>query len=75
MTTYTVACDGEIQVLSTGAPSCSTPWVLVESHQDFDPSTLDPVALAQAFGVGFVFVGVPLAVVFGARAVLKMIRS
>ncbi|MFV3416365.1 hypothetical protein ACNFH8_29290 [Pseudomonas sp. NY15436] len=72
--TGALVCDGDLAV-SGGSPICNGTWMLVQVPTPFDPSTLDPVALAQAFGVGFVVIGAPLAVIFGARAILKMIKG
>lgn len=69
-----LSCDGELFVTGS-TPQCSGVWTLVQSPDQFDPSTLDPVSLAQAFGVGFVVIGTPLAVIFAARAILKMIKG
>lgn len=69
-----LSCDGELFVTGS-TPQCSGVWTLVQAPDQFDPSTLDPVSLAQAFGVGFVVIGTPLAVIFAARAILKMIKG
>lgn len=69
-----LSCDGELFVTGS-TPQCSGSWVLVQASVPFDPSTLDPASLAQAFGVGFVLICTPLAAIFGARAILKMIKG
>jgi len=69
-----LACDGSVSVVA-GSPVCDGSWLLVQAPTPFDPSTLDPVSLAQAFGVGFVLVGSVLAVCFGARAILSAIKG
>ncbi|MCY1287095.1 hypothetical protein D9M70_360810 [compost metagenome] len=69
-----LVCDGELGV-SGGSPVCSGTWMLVQVPTPFDPSTLDPAVIVQAFGVGFVMVGGVLAVCFGARALLNFIKG
>lgn len=69
-----LSCDGELFVTGS-TPQCSGVWALVQAPDQFDPLTLDPVSLAQAYGVGFVVIGTPLAVIFAARAILKMIKG
>lgn len=69
-----LSCDGELLVTGS-TPQCSGSWTLVQAPDQFDPSTLDPVSLAQAFGVGFVVIGTPLAAIFAARAILKMLKG
>jgi hypothetical protein len=70
-----LACEGVLTVNPDGSPVCDTAWTLLAAPTPFDPSTLDPVSLAQAFGVGFVLVGAVLAVCFAARAILSIIRG
>lgn len=69
-----LSCDGELLVTGS-TPQCSGAWTLVQAPDQFDPSTLDPASLAQAFGVGFVVIGTPLAAIFAARAILKMLKG
>lgn len=69
-----LVCDGDLLV-QAGSPVCQGTWMLVQVPTPFDPSTLDPVALSQAFGSGFALVGAVLAVGFGARAILNMIKG
>ena len=70
-----LSCDGDLSVTLSRTPQCSGTWTLVQAPDQFDPSTLDPVSLAQAFGVGFVVIGTPLAAIFAARAILKMLKG
>jgi hypothetical protein len=70
-----LACEGTVSVSPDGAPLCDSAWTLAPAPAPFDPTTLDPVSLVQAFGVGFVLVGTVLAVCFAARAILSMIRG
>ncbi|MCH3084291.1 hypothetical protein K3X07_14790, partial [Listeria monocytogenes] len=57
-----------------GAPLCSGMWVLTQVSEQFDPSTLDPVALGQAFSVGFGLVATVLVGALGVKAVLDFIK-
>lgn len=54
-------------------PVCTTPGAL--NAQTFDPSTMNPVDVANAVGHGFLFVAVPLLVVWGGRLFLKQLFS
>ncbi|MGG2034259.1 hypothetical protein ABFY62_26465 [Pseudomonas aeruginosa] len=49
-------------------------WVLTQVPEQFDPSTLDTVALGQAFSVGFGLVGTVLVGALGVKAVLDFIK-
>lgn len=52
-------------------PLCSKPGNL--RSLIFDPTTMDPVSIADAVGHGFMFVAVPLLVVWGGRLILKQL--
>jgi hypothetical protein len=65
-----VVCPEPID-LSTGSPVCSAGWLAVESIYGFDPSMLDPGAIANAIGSGFIVATIPLAVVWGGRRLVN----
>lgn len=69
-----LVCDGELSV-STGSPVCDGIWMLVQVPTPFDPSSLDPVSIAQAFGVGFISVGTVLFAIAGVRALIHLVKS
>ncbi|MCT7418411.1 hypothetical protein [Pseudomonas aeruginosa] len=50
-------------------------WVLTQVSEQFDPSTLDTVALGQAFSVGFGLVATVLVGALGVKAVLDFIKE
>jgi hypothetical protein len=65
-------CDGTLSY-SLGAPSCSGSWVSVVYQSPFDVSQIDPVAVVNAVGAGFIVGGVPFLTVLLARIVLSSI--
>lgn len=69
-----LVCDGELHV-QAASPVCDGAWMLVQVPTPFDPSTLDPVTCAQAFGAGFIAVGTPLLACVAVRALIKMIKE
>ncbi|WP_254814381.1 hypothetical protein [Pseudomonas aeruginosa] len=50
-------------------------WVLTQVPEQFDPSMLDPEALAQAFSVGFGLVATVLVGALGVKAVLDFLKK
>jgi hypothetical protein len=69
-----IRCIGELTTVS-GYPQCSGQWDVVFQQPPFDPSQLDPVFLAQAFGAGFTLVATSFLVTLGARVVLNFIKT
>lgn len=67
-------CPGEL-IIQGGAPSCSVDWVSVPYIVPFDPSQLEPVILAQAFGAGFTLVASFMVMSMGIRAFLNFIKQ
>lgn len=67
-------CPGEL-IIQGGAPTCSVDWVSVPYIIPFDPSQLDPVILAQAFGAGFTLVAGFMVMSMGIRAFLNFIKQ
>lgn len=70
-----LSCDGSISIAPDGAPLCSGMWVLTQVPEQFDPSMLDPEALAQAFSVGFGLVATVLVGALGVKAVLDFLKK
>lgn len=63
-------------ILDTSVPGYTLPTCLTEGSLHsalFNPSTMSPVDIADAVGHGFVFIAVPLLVVWGCRLLLKQL--
>lgn len=73
--TYALTCDGNVSIDPSGAPLCSGGWVLIQLPEQFDPAQLDPLVLAQVFGVGFSLVTTVLLIGIGCKAVLDFIKQ
>lgn len=69
-----LSCSGEL-TSSSGLPQCSGQWDLVFQQPPFDLSQLDPVLLAQAFGVGFTLPATFIVLSIGIRTLLNFIKS
>lgn len=69
-----VRCTGELKT-EGGYPQCSGSWEAVQLQPPFDPSQLDPVTIAQAFGSGFMLIAGFMILSMGIRAVLNFIKT
>lgn len=71
---YVPICDGELVSSGAVAPKCSGQWLLNIDASGipgaFDISLLDPVAVANAIGSGFLLVAPCLLLIVGGRMVL-----
>lgn len=71
-------CPGNIATDGAGAPICvddeGAPLTWTPGAE-FDPSSLDVVAMTAAFGAGFTIMGVAWAIGQGFKAILRMISS
>lgn len=65
-------CDGTLD-FSSGYPSCSGSWIPALYQSPFDVSQIDPVAVVNAVGAGFIVGGIPFLTVFLARLVVNSI--
>lgn len=70
---------GELTANTTPIDSCAS-YVLMDASTyqtwaPFDPAALNPVTAIEAFGAGFVIFGIPLAVVFGVKTILSMLKG
>jgi len=66
---------GQEGQLSLWSCDDGTGWQVVGTLGTFDPASLDPALLMQAFGAGFFVVALFLVGSFGLREVLRFIRS
>lgn len=66
-------CSGEVTFFD-GLPRCSIEWSVVPYSAPFDPSQLDPIQLAQAFGSGFTLVATFMVMSMGVRAFLTFVK-
>ncbi len=72
-TSTTIVCTGVLDV-SVSPPSCSVPWISVDTGLGFDVSQLDPGAVVGAFAAGAVIVFPAFALAWGIVQVVKSLR-
>lgn len=69
-------CEGDLTI--SGSQALCDNWVIVESSVIVTvdkASTLDAVMMAEAFGAGFILVGVPLMTILGIKYVFQSLKS
>lgn len=64
-------CTGEVSTGAGGEAVCSVAWV---SSDEWAISSMDPVTMAQAFGAGFVVVGMFYLLGHAIRAIISTVR-
>lgn len=75
MSSGALVCTGDVTTAVDGAPVCSSAWMLVQVPTTFDPLTLDPTTVAQAFGAGFIIVASVVAACRVMKALLDAIKN
>lgn len=70
----TLACTGDVTILSGGVPSCSGQWLLQPLPVPFTIDEAVISACAEAFGVGFALVVSCYFIGWGFRVVLSLLR-
>jgi hypothetical protein len=75
MASGTLVCTGDLTTATDGVPICSSAWMLIQTPLPFDPLTIDPLLMAQAFGAGFIPVAAVIAACRVMKALLDMIRK
>lgn len=74
MSSYTLQCDGTLNVTVEGAPLCSGTWLVHLVPEPFDASQIDPAMVGAAFAIGFGLIASVWLLGFPIRAVLSLIR-
>lgn len=77
MTDYVLICRGTMD-FTGGNPVCNGEWVATAASDianAFDVTLLDPVTVVEAFGAGFIVMGVPLLVILAGRMILGVIKD
>lgn len=71
-----LVCNGNVSATAEGAPLCDVGWTTFqyESVIPFDVSQLIPSELGLAFGLGFMISVVPIAMAFGLKQLLSLIK-
>jgi len=71
------ACDAGL-TFSGQVATCAGNWAVLEvsnSLSPFDPSTLDPALIADAFGAGLLLPATALLTIHAGRAILNVIKE